>query len=308
VSVLGLLVSIPVGLWAINTLRNPEIRAFLGAGSQPADFSTALVGLALGNGWAGFTGKQRGVTLGVGGVALLLLAILVLLLQGERAPRPPAPGGGSSSPETKGPMSADDIAAAFVASEPSASNRLKGHVLQVSGTVSAPGVRRLLDQSGKSYELASVIFKTHTPLRVRCDFKDPAITYDQAAAMVGRTLVLSGECRGVEKAGDVWIKDCEILSTSSTGPAGKPAGPSKSAYNSGYQEGLNLGNEYARRLQGMAPTARNEFRNVYANELQTHERNRDDVVRAYGAGNDNAQNKMGFCDGLRAALQKAGIP
>jgi len=94
----------------------------------------------------------------------------------------------------------------------------------------------------------------------------------------------------------------QIASGSVGGKKGKT-----SAYNAGYQEGLSLGNEYARRLQGMAPAAQNEFRNVYANELRTHERNRDEVIRAYGAESNNAQNKKGFCDGLRQALQKAGI-
>jgi WD40 repeat protein len=79
------------------------------------------------------------------------------------------------------------------------------------------------------------------------------------------------------------------------------------AYNTGYQEGLALGNEYARRFQGMAAAGKKEFRSVYTKELRTHEQNRDEVIRAFGVENNNAQNKMGFCDGLREALQKAGI-
>lgn len=240
--------------------------------------------------WSKLSLKQRWlVGGGAAGVVVLLLLVFILLFGGQRV------------------VSADDLAATFAASKDSATSRYKGRVIRVTGVVAAPGARLLQDDKGQSYELASVIFKTKTPLRVRCDFKDPNISYDQAASLRGRLLVLKGECRGVESSGDIWIKDCELVSSSSPVVSGKGKANTNSAYDSGYQEGLSLGNEYVRRLQGMAPAAQNEFRKVYADELRTHERNRDDVIRAYGAENNNAQNKKGFCDGLREALQKAGI-
>jgi hypothetical protein len=240
--------------------------------------------------WSKLSLKQR-LLVGGGAVGLcvLLLLVFMLLFGGQ------------------GVVSADELAATFTASRDSATSRYKGRVIRVSGVVSGPGARLLQDDKGQSYELASVIVKTNTPLRVRCDFKDPTISYDQAASLRGQLLVLKGECRGVESSGDIWIKDCELVSSSRPVANGKANANANSAYDSGYQEGLSLGNEYARRLQGMAPAAQNEFRNVYANELRTHERNRDEVIRAYGAESNNGQNKKGFCDGLREALQKAGI-
>ncbi|MBI2807482.1 MAG: DUF4339 domain-containing protein [Planctomycetes bacterium] len=48
VSILGLMISIPVGIWAINVLRKPNVLAFLGSQAAPLDFSHTLLGPTLG--------------------------------------------------------------------------------------------------------------------------------------------------------------------------------------------------------------------------------------------------------------------
>ncbi|MBI2806128.1 MAG: SEL1-like repeat protein [Planctomycetes bacterium] len=84
-TILGLMISVPVGIWAINVLRKPDVRAFLGSHSEPSGFSHTLLGPFLGNKWNGLNPKQKAITIGAGGVVLLILVPLMLWMQSWRS-------------------------------------------------------------------------------------------------------------------------------------------------------------------------------------------------------------------------------
>ncbi len=77
VSILGLMISIPVGIWAINVLRKPDVREFLGSHAAPSDFSHTLLGRSLGSKWSGLNQKQKAITIGACVFALVLFVPLM---------------------------------------------------------------------------------------------------------------------------------------------------------------------------------------------------------------------------------------
>lgn len=212
VSVLGLMISIPVGIWAITTFRKPEVRAFLGTNSQPVDFSSTLLGPILGNKWAGFTGKQRAISIGAGLAALLLFVVVILLLQGDRSPRPHTPLSGSQFSKNDKPETA---------SKPSDQEEEK--LIQKADELWASGKKHeaadiyqsILDKHGGLYHgkaASSRVYSRTIDSLVERAGPGAVQNYIKMATIARVTLVLSNpETR--QLAGDAAAKEQEFLTT-----------------------------------------------------------------------------------------------
>jgi hypothetical protein len=225
VSILGLMVSIPVGIWAISTLRKPDVRAFLGMNSQPLDFSTTLLGPTLGNKWAGFTGKQRAITLGVGSATLLLFVVVVWLLQSNQSPRPYTPPGGS-------PFSKNDKPATSKASDQEEENLIqKADELWTNGKKhdAADIYQSILDKHGGLFHgkaASSRVYSRTIDSLVERAGPGAVHNYIKMATIARVTLVLSNpEARKL--AGDAAAKEQEFLTSPPSEPTdkGESGGP-----------------------------------------------------------------------------------
>ena len=97
-TILGILLSIPVGIWAISTLRRPEVAAFLGNESVPESFSHTLLGTFLGGKWESLDPKKK--PMAAGGCALSLILLVVLLSWLMRPGQSQWAGGGPGRSKT----------------------------------------------------------------------------------------------------------------------------------------------------------------------------------------------------------------
>jgi hypothetical protein len=77
VSILGLMVSIVIGIWAVSTLRKPDVRAILGQNAESENLPNTLLGSTLGNRWTSL--DQRKKIIASGGCTLGLVLLVVLM-------------------------------------------------------------------------------------------------------------------------------------------------------------------------------------------------------------------------------------
>lgn len=85
VSVLGVLISVPVGLWSVTTLRRTDVAAYLGSAIPESDFAASLIGTHLAAKWKAATLKQRAIAAGSAATIYLLMVMTVSLSNGTPA-------------------------------------------------------------------------------------------------------------------------------------------------------------------------------------------------------------------------------
>jgi len=223
VSILGLMISISVGIWAITTLRKPEVRVFLGTSSQPVDFSATLLGPFLGSKWAGFTGKQRAISIGVGSATLLIFVVVVWLLQGDRSPRPFTPPDGSQFSKDNKPVASGK-----------ASDQEEEKLIQKADELWASGKKHeaadiyqsILDKHGGLYHgkaASSRVYSRTIDSLVERGGPGAVQNYIKMATIARVSLVLSNpEARKL--AGDAAAKEQEFLTTPADTGSGEVGG------------------------------------------------------------------------------------
>lgn len=97
-TILGIMLSVPVGIWSINTLRKPEVATYFGKQSTPENFSQTLLGFTLGNKWENLDQRKKAITAGGCAGSLLLLIVLGMWIMAPRQPQ--AARGGAGRPKT----------------------------------------------------------------------------------------------------------------------------------------------------------------------------------------------------------------
>lgn len=95
-TVLGILLSVPVGIWSIATLRKSEVATYFGKQTTPETYSQTLLGLTLGSKWESLDQRKKAITAGGFAGSLLLLIVLGTWIMAPRQPHAPSGGSGRS--------------------------------------------------------------------------------------------------------------------------------------------------------------------------------------------------------------------
>jgi hypothetical protein len=113
---------------------------------------------------------------------------------------------------------------------------------------------------------------------------------------------------GNERAVMVVIRDCKAAPVQHVDDSSSP-GPAKgnSAYDAGYQTGLQQGREHVDSYKQMGQSGKKEFRKTYLGILARFEREYRDVAQSYGENHSATQQKKGIADGYRQALEDGSI-